>query len=106
MGSILIKTEIPGPKSKEIAKKRERYVAFPMNPSLAPFYIKKGHGAVVEDVDGNRFLDFTGGWGCLIVGHTPERIVNAIKSIPLVTTDEQLNEGLDVLDRAIQTLTK
>ncbi len=80
MGSILIKTEIPGPKSKEIAKKRERYVASPMNPSLAPFYIKKGHGAVVEDVDGNRFLDFTGGWGCLIVGHTPERIVNAIKS--------------------------
>ena len=105
MGSILIKTEIPGPKSKEIGQKRAKYVASAME-SFAPFYIKKGHGAVVEDADGNRFLDFIGGWGCLIVGHTPERIVNAIKSIPLVTTDEQLNEGLDVLDRAIQTLTK
>ncbi len=78
MGSILIKTEIPGPKSREIAKKRERFVASPMG-SLAPFYIKEGHGAVVEDVDGNRFLDFTGGWGCLVVGHTPEPVVNAIK---------------------------
>ncbi len=78
MGSILIKTEIPGPKSREIAKKRERFVASPMG-SLAPFYIKEGHGAVVEDVDGNRFLDFTGGWGCLVVGHTPKPVVNAIK---------------------------
>ena len=78
MGSILIKTEIPGPKSREIAKKRERFVASPMG-SLAPFYIKEGHGAVVEDVDGNRFLDFTGGWGCLVVGHTPGPVVNAIK---------------------------
>ncbi len=78
MGSILIKTEIPGPKSREIAKKRERFVASTME-SLAPFYIKQGHGAVVEDVDGNRFLDFTGGWGCLVVGHTPESVVNAIR---------------------------
>ncbi len=78
MGSILIKTEIPGPKSREIAEKRNRYAASTME-SLAPFYIAKGHGAVVEDVDGNRFLDFTGGWGCLVVGHTPERVVNAIK---------------------------
>ena len=78
MGSILIKTELPGPKSREIAEKRMRFVASPLE-SLAPFYIAKGHGAVVEDVDGNRFLDFTGGWGCLLVGYTPERVVNAIK---------------------------
>lgn len=79
MGEILIKTEIPGPKSKEIGQKRARYVASALE-SFAPFYIKEGHGAVVEDVDGNRFLDFIGGWGCLSVGHAPERVINAIKS--------------------------
>ncbi len=77
MGSILIKTKVPGPKSQKIAKTREKYVASPID-SLAPFYIKSGEGAVVEDVDGNRFLDFTGGWGCLIVGYSPKRVVDAI----------------------------
>ncbi len=78
MGSILIKTEIPGSKSRIIQEKRVKYVASPMG-SLASFYAKEGHGAVVEDVDGNKFIDFTGGWGCLTVGHTPEKVVNAIK---------------------------
>ena len=41
---------------------------------LAPFYIAEGKGALVKDVDGNQFIDFTGGWGCLVVGHTPERV--------------------------------
>ncbi|MGC9125482.1 MAG: aminotransferase class III-fold pyridoxal phosphate-dependent enzyme, partial [Caldisericaceae bacterium] len=77
MGTILIKTKIPGPKSLEIAKNREKHVASTVD-SLAPFYIKQGSGAVVEDVDGNKFLDFTGGWGCLIVGYSPKRVVDAI----------------------------
>jgi len=47
--------------------------------SLSPCYIAKGEGALVTDVDGNTFIDFTGGWGCLIVGHTPERVVNAVR---------------------------
>ena len=78
MGSILIKTEIPGPKSREIMKKKEEFVASPLEP-LAPFFIARGEGAVVEDVDGNRFLDFTGGWGCLVVGYSPKPIVEAVK---------------------------
>lgn len=78
MGSILIKTEVPGPKSREIFTKKETFVASPLEP-LANFFIAKGEGAVVEDVDGNRFLDFTGGWGCLVVGYSPKPIVEAIK---------------------------
>lgn len=78
MGSIVLKTEIPGPKSREIAAKKEKYVASPLEP-LAPYYIAKGEGAVVEDVDGNRMLDFTGGWGCLVVGYSPEPLVKAVK---------------------------
>jgi 4-aminobutyrate aminotransferase/(S)-3-amino-2-methylpropionate transaminase len=75
--SILIKTEIPGPKSREIASRKERYVPKAFD-TLAPFYIAEGKGALVKDVDGNQFIDFTGGWGCLIVGHTQDRVVRAI----------------------------
>jgi len=76
--SILIKTEIPGPKSREISLRKERYVASAFE-TLAPFYIAEGKGALVKDVDGNQFIDFTGGWGCLVVGHTPEPVVRAIR---------------------------
>ena len=47
--------------------------------SLAPFMIDHSKGAVVTDVDGNDYLDFTGGWGCLVVGHSHPKIVEAIK---------------------------
>ena len=76
---ISLKTDLPGPKSQEIAKKREKYVAKPMGGSLSPCYIEKGEGALVTDVDGNQFIDFTGGWGCLAVGHTHKKVVAAIK---------------------------
>jgi len=76
---ISIKTSLPGPKSQEIAKRRDKYVAKPMGSSLSPCYIAKGKGALVIDVDGNQFIDLTGGWGCLAVGHTHKRVVEAIK---------------------------
>jgi len=75
--AILINSEIPGPKSRQIAAKKEQYVPLALE-TLAPFFIAEGKGALVKDVDGNRFIDFTGGWGCLIVGHTPDRVVEAI----------------------------
>ncbi len=77
-GAISIKTEIPGPKSREIAARKEQVVPGAIE-TLAPFFIAEGKGALVKDVDGNQFIDFTGGWGCLIVGHTPDRVVEAIK---------------------------
>ena len=39
----------------------------------------KAHGAVVTDVDGNTFLDFTAGIGTLNVGHTPVEVVEAVQ---------------------------
>ncbi|MCR4404627.1 MAG: 4-aminobutyrate--2-oxoglutarate transaminase [Candidatus Acetothermia bacterium] len=73
-----VKTALPGPRSKEWIAKKERYVprAF---AALAPFIVAKGEGAVVWDLDGNRFLDFTGGWGCLAVGYSHPRVVAAVK---------------------------
>ena len=76
---ISIKTDLPGPKSQEIAKRRERYIAKPMGSSLSPCYIAHGDGALVTDVDGNQFIDLTGGWGCLAVGHTHKKVVAAVK---------------------------
>ena len=77
---IKIEGPIPGPKSKEIAEKRSKYVADSVGKSsLSPCYIARGKGALVTDVDGNQLIDFTGGWGCLMVGHTPKRVVEAVK---------------------------
>lgn len=72
--------EEPGEKSKELQKKREKYVAGAYGKeSFTSRYIKEGHGAIITDEDNNQFIDMTGGWGCLMVGHTPERVVEAIK---------------------------
>ncbi len=76
---ISIKTSLPGPKSQEIAKRREKFVAKPMGGSLSPCYIAHGEGALLTDVDGNQFIDLTGGWGCLAVGHTHKKVVAAVK---------------------------
>jgi len=76
---ISLKTTLPGPKSKEIAQRREKYIAKPMGSSLSSCYIAHGEGALVTDVDGNRFIDLTGGWGCLAVGHTHKKVVTAVK---------------------------
>jgi len=76
---ISLKTSLPGPKSQEIAQMREKYVAKPMGSSLSPCYIAHGEGALVTDVDGNQFIDLTGGWGCLAVGHTHKKVVAAVK---------------------------
>jgi 4-aminobutyrate aminotransferase/(S)-3-amino-2-methylpropionate transaminase len=77
MPSINLVTQLPGPKSKELLALRDRNV--PRAPSSAiPVFIARGEGAVVEDVDGNRLLDFAGGIGCLNVGHHSAPVIDAI----------------------------
>jgi 4-aminobutyrate aminotransferase/(S)-3-amino-2-methylpropionate transaminase len=74
--SIELKTAIPGPKSREILARKERVVADPLSVVL-PVVIDEGRGATLTDVDGNTFIDFTGGVGCLNVGHSHPRVVEA-----------------------------
>jgi 4-aminobutyrate aminotransferase/(S)-3-amino-2-methylpropionate transaminase len=74
--TIELKTAIPGPKSKEILERKERAVADPLSVFL-PVVIDEGRGATLTDVDGNTFIDFTGGVGCLNVGHSHPRVVEA-----------------------------
>lgn len=76
--TIQLKTEIPGPKSREINARRDAAVTRGLGRST-PIVTKRAHGAVVEDVDGNVLLDFAGGIGVLAVGHTPATVVEAMK---------------------------
>jgi len=76
--AIELRTEIPGPRSREITDRKERVVADPLGLYL-PIMIAHGNGAIVTDVDGNSFVDFTGGVGCLNVGHAHPRVVTAVQ---------------------------
>jgi 4-aminobutyrate aminotransferase / (S)-3-amino-2-methylpropionate transaminase / 5-aminovalerate transaminase len=75
--AIELRTAIPGPRSREILDRKDRVVADPLSIFL-PVVIEHGAGATLTDVDGNTFLDFTGGVGCLNVGHAHPRVVEAI----------------------------
>jgi 4-aminobutyrate aminotransferase / (S)-3-amino-2-methylpropionate transaminase / 5-aminovalerate transaminase len=76
--AIELRTEIPGPRSREITERKERVVADPLGLYL-PIVIADGRGAIITDVDGNAFVDFAGGVGCLNVGHSHPRVVAAVK---------------------------
>ena len=71
-----MRTAIPGPRSEEILRRIERAVAAPLSITV-PIVAAEGRGAALTDVDGNTFLDFTGGVGCLNVGHSHPRVVQA-----------------------------
>ena len=74
--SIEIRTEVPGPRSREIVERKERVVAAPLS-LVHPIVTAEAQGATLTDVDGNTFIDFTGGVGCLNVGHSHPRLVEA-----------------------------
>jgi len=66
--TIQLKTEIPGPRSREIGERIARAVSKALAVTF-PIVAESGSGATLTDVDGNTFIDFTGGVGCLNVGH-------------------------------------
>src|SRR5512133_4097447 len=74
--AIELRTAIPGPRSAEILARKEQVVAEPLSIYI-PVVIAEGRGATITDVDGNTFIDFTGGVGCLNVGHSHPRVVEA-----------------------------
>src|SRR5580765_1836900 len=78
MKTIQLRSEIPGPKSRALMQRRE--AAVPRGPYHAtPVFAARSEGAVIEDVDGNRYLDFAGGIGCLNTGHRPPEVDSAIR---------------------------
>jgi 4-aminobutyrate aminotransferase/(S)-3-amino-2-methylpropionate transaminase len=69
-------TEIPGPKSKEWFARREASVATGVY-NIHPIVTARASGAIVEDVDGNRLIDFATGISVLNVGHSSPTVVAA-----------------------------
>ena len=73
-----IKIKPPGPKAKEIIEKDHLYTA-PAYGRVYPLVVKEGRGMVIEDVDGNLFLDFTAGIAVASTGHAHPQVVQAIE---------------------------
>ena len=79
MGAIKLITEIPGPKSKSLMQDREKHVA--KGPfHTTPLFVARASGAIVEDVDGNMFIDFAAGIGVVNAGHAASKLVSAIQA--------------------------
>src|SRR3954471_22721828 len=74
--TIRITGPVPGPKSAALLERRTRAVTSGVS-TLHPIFIDRASGATVTDVDGNVFLDFTGGIGVMNAGHTHPDIVAA-----------------------------
>jgi 4-aminobutyrate aminotransferase/(S)-3-amino-2-methylpropionate transaminase len=74
--AIHLATEVPGPRSREILERFERSVARPLAVTF-PVVVAEARGATITDVDGNTFIDFAGGVGCLNVGHSHPQVVSA-----------------------------
>ena len=49
------------------------------NVGSEPFFIARGKGARIRDVDGNEYIDYVGSWGPAILGHAPTAIVEAVR---------------------------
>ena len=78
MSAIQLKTPVPGPRSRALLGRRE--AAVPRGVSqVTPVFVERAEGALIEDVDGNRFLDFAGGIGCLNTGQCAPAVVEATR---------------------------
>jgi 4-aminobutyrate aminotransferase/(S)-3-amino-2-methylpropionate transaminase len=99
-------TEVPGPRSRELLARREAAVPAAVFNTV-PVFVGRAEGGVVEDVDGNRFIDFGAGLAVLNVGNSAPRVVEAIRrqaeaythtcfhvtmNEPYVAVAERLNE--------------
>lgn len=76
--SIKLVTEVPGPLSRELQKRREASVPRGVG-SVLPIFIRNASGATLDDIDGNRLLDFAGGIGCQNAGHCAPNVVSAVR---------------------------
>jgi 4-aminobutyrate aminotransferase len=69
---------LPGPKSAAWLR-RDEAVMSPSYTRMYPLVVRRAKGAMIEDLDGNRFLDFTAGIAVTAVGHSHPRVVSAIR---------------------------
>jgi 4-aminobutyrate aminotransferase len=73
-----IRTTLPGPNAQKVLKGDAQYIS-PSYTRSYPLVAKRGHGVVIEDVDGNEFLDFSSGIAVCSTGHCHPEVVAAIQ---------------------------
>lgn len=74
--------------SQELFKKSKKHIAGGVNSPVrafksvggSPIFFKKSRGCYLYDEDGNKYLDFVGSWGPMVLGHSNKNIINAIKN--------------------------
>ncbi len=73
----IITETVPGPKAKGVIERRANAIPSAIR-CIYPIVIERGEGAMVEDVDGNMFLDWIGGVGVLNIGYSHPEIIEAV----------------------------
>ncbi len=67
----------PGTQSWKLLRQRHQYVARGID-NATEIFAARAEGAIIEDIEGNRYIDFAGGYGAMNVGHTRPQITQAI----------------------------
>ena len=78
--AIQLRTEIPGPRSRALHDERLRWVSAGIADAAHGVFFDRAQGARLVDVDGNVFLDFAGGIGCLNAGHSAPRVIERVRA--------------------------
>ncbi|MBQ8941187.1 MAG: aspartate aminotransferase family protein [Firmicutes bacterium] len=76
---IIVTGKVPGEKAAKLLERRDNAIPSALCGKTYPVCISKGKGALIEDVDGNRFLDFIGGVGVLNIGYSNDEVIEAVK---------------------------
>jgi 4-aminobutyrate aminotransferase len=98
-----IQTDLPGPRAQELLDRDHRYMS-PSYTRVYPLVVERGSGAVIQDVDGNLFLDFTAGIAVTAAGHCHPHVVAAVqdqatKLLHMSGTDFYYEPQIDLAQR-------
>src|SRR5215831_18483193 len=102
-----LKTALPGPMAQALLERDQQYTS-PSYTRVYPLVVARGSGAVIEDVDGNLFLDFTAGIAVTSTGHCHPHVVAAIQDqaarlIHMSGTDFYYQPQIDLAQRLAET---
>ncbi len=103
-----IDTDLPGPRGRELLERDDRYMS-PSYTRAYPLVVARGSGAVIEDMDGNLFLDFTAGIAVASTGHCHPTVVAAIqdqaaKLVHMSGTDFYYEPQIDLAQRLAESV--
>ncbi len=102
-----IRTPLPGPKAQALLQRDARFMS-PSYTRVYPLVVERGSGAVIQDVDGNLFLDFTAGIAVTSTGHCHPHVVAAItdqahKLLHMSGTDFYYQPQIDLAQRLAES---